>query len=108
MGTDACAVLLIILQPLTVTFNISNTATAPPQVEHGCVASAGQLAKPPLAELAVKLLFWTLRYRSPPGPDTDMAPPLAALQFVNMQCDTDTLLPLADTAPPAALGLEQA
>ena len=101
--------MLTILQPLTVTFIISNAATAPPHVEHGCLASAGQLAKPPLAELPVKLLFWTLRYRPPPGPpDTDMAPPLAALQFMKLHCDTTTLLPLADTAPPVALGLEQA
>ena len=61
MGTYACAVLLPILQPLTVTFRIPNAATAPPHVEQGCVASAGQVANPPLAELAVKLLFWTLR-----------------------------------------------
>ncbi len=108
MGTDACAVLLTILQPLTVTFSISNAATAPPHVEHGCVLSAGQLAKPPLAELPVKLLFWMLRYRPPPGPETDMPPPLAALQFLKMHCDTTMLLPLADTAPPVALGLEQA
>ncbi len=58
MGTDACAVSLTILQPLTVTSSISNTATAPPHVEHGCLASAGLLAKPPSAELPVKLLFW--------------------------------------------------
>jgi hypothetical protein len=37
-----------------------------------------------------------------------MAPPLAALQFMKLHCDTTTLLPLADTAPPVALGLEQA
>ena len=43
-----------------------------------------------------------------PGPDTDMAPPLAALQLTKLHCVTATLLPLADTAPPVALGLEQA
>ena len=48
----------------------------------------------------MKLLFWTLRYRPPPGPDTDMAPPLAALQFMKLHCDTATLLPMADMAPP--------
>ncbi len=57
MGADSCAVLATILQPLTVTSSISNTATAPPHVEHGFLASAGQLAKPPSAELPVKLLF---------------------------------------------------
>ena len=35
VGTVARALLDSILQPLTVTFNMSNAATAPPQVEHG-------------------------------------------------------------------------
>jgi hypothetical protein len=35
MGTVARALLASILQPLTVTFNMSNAATAPPQDEHG-------------------------------------------------------------------------
>ena len=62
VGTDACALFPVIVHPPIATFDISKAAMAPPHVEHGCVGSAGQLAKPPpLAELAVKMLFWTLR-----------------------------------------------
>ena len=32
---------------------------------------------------------------------------MAALQFTKLHCDTTTLLPTADTAPPLPLGLEQ-
>jgi hypothetical protein len=39
---------------------------------------------------------------------TDTAPPLAALQPVKLHWDSTTLLPLADTAPPLEVGLEQA
>jgi hypothetical protein len=91
-----------------VTFDISNTATAPPHVEHGWLSSAGQPAEPALAELPVKTLLRTLRYKLLLRPDTDMAPPLVALQLMKLHCDTTTLLSLADTAPPGALGLEQA
>jgi hypothetical protein len=89
------------------TFNISKAAMAPPHVAHGCAASAGQPLKPPLAELRMKVLFSTLRNRPAPGPVTDIAPPLAALQLMKLHCDTATLLPLADTAPPLEVGLEQ-
>ena len=92
VGTDACALFSIIVQPLILTFNISKAAMAPPHVAHGCAASAGQPLKPPLAELRVKLLVWTLRNRSAPGPVTDIAPPLAALQLMKLHCDTATLL----------------
>jgi len=55
----------------------------------------------------VKLLFWTSRNRLSLKPVTDIAPPLAALQLMKLHCDTAMLLPLADTAPPLELGLEQ-
>ena len=95
---------LTIVQPTTVTFGISNAAMAPPHEEHGCVASAGQL---PVAELLANVLFWTLRLRPPPGPVTETAPPLAALQLTKLQLDTTTLLLLADTAPPLAFTFAQ-
>ncbi len=107
VGTYACALFSIIVHPLTLTFNISKAAMAPPHVEHGCVASEGQPLKPPFAEFRVKVLFWTLRNRPVPGPVTDSAPPLAALQLMKLHCDTSTLLPLAETAPPLEVGLEQ-
>ena len=107
VGTDACALFSINVQPLILTFNISKAAMAPPHVAHGCAASAGQPLKPPLAELRVKLLVWTLRYRPAPGPVADIAPPLAALQLIKLHCDTAMLLPLAATAPPLEVGLEQ-
>ena len=89
--------LLTMVQPEITTFSISNAAMAPPHVEHGCVATAGQL---PVAELPENVLFWTLSTKSLPGPDTDIAPPLAALQLTKAQNEMDTLLPTADTAPP--------
>ena len=107
VGTYARALFSIITQPLIVTFNISKAAMAPPHVEHGCATSAGQPLKPPIAELRVKLLFWTLRNKSLLEPVTDIAPPLAALQLMKLHCNTTMLLPLADTAPPLEVGLEQ-
>ena len=89
------------------TFSLNGAAMAPPHVEHGCAASEGQPLKPPLAEFRVKVLFWTLRNRPVPGPVTDIAPPLAALQLMKLHCATSTLLPLAETAPPLEVGLEQ-
>lgn len=40
-------------------------------------------------------------------PVTDIAPPLAALQSMKLHCETTTLLPLAETAPPFEVGLVQ-
>ncbi len=48
-----------------------------------------------------------LRNRPVPGPVADIAPPLAALQLKKLHCDTATLLPEAETAPPLEVGLEQ-
>jgi hypothetical protein len=59
LGTTATALLLTMMQPVTLTFDISKAATAPPHVEHGsldCVL-VGQPIKPPTAELLLKLLF---------------------------------------------------
>ena len=42
-----------------------------------------------------------------PGPVTETAPPLAALQPLKLHCDSTTLLPLACTAPPLEVGFEQ-
>jgi hypothetical protein len=36
-----------------------------------------------------------------------IAPPLAALQLMKLQCDTTMLLPDAETAPPLEFGLKQ-
>ncbi len=106
-GTNACTLFSIIVDPVILTFNISKAAIAPPHVEHGCAASAGQPLKPPFAELRAKVLLSTLRNRPAPGPVADIAPPLAALQLMKLHCDTTTLLPLADTAPPLEVGFEQ-
>ena len=109
MGTSATAVLSVMEQPVTLTFNISKAAMAPPQVEHGSLEwlPGGHPMSPPTAELPLKLLFSTRRNMPPPRPVADIAPPLAALQFTKLHCDTATLLSTADTAPPLALGLEQ-
>jgi hypothetical protein len=56
-GTNARALFSVIVQPLTVTLNISKTAIAPPHVEHGSDTSEGQPAKPPTARFLAKVLF---------------------------------------------------
>jgi hypothetical protein len=104
-GTDARAMLETIVQALTVTFGISKAAMAPPHDEHGCAASSGQPLAPPSAELPSNSLPCTRRNNKLPGPATEIAPPLAALQLTNLHRNTTTLLPLALTAPPLAFGL---
>jgi hypothetical protein len=83
---------------------MSKTAMAPPQVEHGRSASEGQL---PMAEFPSNVLFWIVTAKLEPGPDTDTAPPLAALQLRNLHSDMTTLLPAAEIAPPFAASLLQ-
>ena len=97
------------VQAVTLTFAISKAATAPPHVEHGSLdwLPAGHPINPPMAVLLLKSLFCTRRDKPVPGPVADIAPPLAALQFMKRHCDTATLLSTADTAPPLPLGLEQ-
>lgn len=58
-GTTAVTLLSSIEQPVMLTFDISNAATAPPHVEHGSRDSVpvGQPIKSPTAELRVKLLL---------------------------------------------------
>jgi hypothetical protein len=90
---------------LTVTLRISKAAMAPPHDEHGCAASWGQPLVPPSAELRWKSLPCTRRNKLLPGPVTEMAPPLEALQLRNLHCNTTTLLPLALIAPPLAFRL---
>jgi hypothetical protein len=104
-GTNARAMLETIEQSLMVTFGISKVAMAPPHVEHGWVASLGQPLAPPIAELRSKSLPCTRRNKPLAGPVTEIAPPLAALQLTNLHRNTTTLLPVALTAPPLALGL---
>ena len=108
-GTFATTVLSVMEQPVTLTFNISKAAMAPPHDEHGSLEwlPGGHPMSPPTAELPLKLLFSTRRNTPPPRPVADIAPPLAALQFTKLHCDTATLLSTADTAPPLPLGLEQ-
>ena len=108
-GTFAITVLSVMEQPVTLTFNISKAAMAPPHVEHGSLEwlPGGHPMSPPTAELPLKLLFSTRRNTPPPRPVADIAPPLAALQFTKLHCDTATLLSTADTAPPLPLALEQ-
>ncbi len=55
----ATALLSTIVQPLTLTLNISKAAIAPPQVEHGSDGNAvlGQSSERPVAELLVKVLL---------------------------------------------------
>ena len=108
-GTFATTVLSVMEQPVTLTFNISKAAMAPPHVEHGSLdwLPGGHPMSPPTAELPLKLLFSTRRNTPPPRPVADIAPPLAALQFTKLHCDTATLLSTADTAPPLPLALEQ-
>ena len=60
-----------------------------------------------MAEFPEKTLSRTKRKRRFPGPATDIAPPLAALQLVKVQSDTARLLAVADTAPPVELVLRQ-
>jgi hypothetical protein len=48
----------------------------------------------------MKELFCTMRNKPSPGPATDTAPPLAAVQLVKLHCDTATLLATAEMAPP--------
>ena len=71
------------------------------------MVKVGHPMSPPTAELPLKLLFSTRRNTPPPRPVADIAPPLAALQFTKLHCDTATLLSTADTAPPLPLALEQ-
>jgi hypothetical protein len=108
-GTAATAEFSVMVQPVTLTFVTSKAATAPPHVEHGSLdwLSAGHPISPPMAVLLLKVLFCTRRDNPASGPVADIAPPLAALQFTKLHCDTATLLPTADTAPPLPLGLEQ-
>ena len=58
-GTIARALFSAIVHPIMLTFDISNAATAPPQVEHGSFDwfPAGHPIAPPTAELSVKLQF---------------------------------------------------
>jgi hypothetical protein len=107
LGTNARTLFDVMVQSLMVTLNMANAAIAPPHDEQGSAASLGQPTKPPSAELPVKLLLRTWRKRSLPGPVTDMAPPLAAVQLLKLQCDTTRLLPLETTAPPFEFRLEQ-
>jgi hypothetical protein len=72
----------------------------PPHVEHGWAALFGQPGKPPTAELPIKELFCTMKNKRLPGPATDTAPPLAAVQLMKLHCNTVTLLVTADMAPP--------
>jgi hypothetical protein len=105
--TDASAMLEVIVHPTIVRFGISKAAIAPPHDEHGCAASPAHPLAPPMAELRSKALLCTSRYKPLPGPVTDIAPPLAALQFTKLQNDTTMLLPRALKAPPSELGLTQ-
>ena len=59
MGTSATAVLSVMEQPVTLTFNISKAAMAPPHVEHGSLdwLPVGHPMSPPTAALPLKLLF---------------------------------------------------
>ena len=77
------------VQPVTLTFAISKAATAPPHVEHGSLdwLPAGHPINPPMAVLLLKSLFCTRRDNPVPGPVADIAPPLAALQFMKRHCD---------------------
>ncbi len=108
-GTAATAEFSVMVQPVTLTFAISKAATAPPHVEHGSLEwlPAGHPINPPMAVLLLKSLFCTRRDNPVPWPVADIAPPLAALQFMKRHCDTVTLLSTADTAPPLPLVLEQ-
>jgi hypothetical protein len=99
-GTAARARLEVIEHPLTMTFGMSKAAMAPPQVEHGWTVEFGQPLACPTAELPTKLLSCTRRNKPLPGPVTEIAPPLAALQLKKLHCETVMLLPIALTAPP--------
>ena len=59
MGTSATAVLSVMEQPVTLTFNISKAAMAPPHVEHGSLdwLPEGHPMSPPTAAFPLKLLF---------------------------------------------------
>ncbi len=59
MGTSACAALSVMEQPVTLTFNISKAAMAPPHVEQGSMdwLPVGHPMSPPTAALPLKLLF---------------------------------------------------
>jgi hypothetical protein len=58
-GTAARALFSTIEQPVILTFDISNAATAPPHAKHGSLdrSPAGHPIALPIAALRVKLLF---------------------------------------------------
>ena len=59
VGMSATAALSVMEQPVTLTFNISKAAMAPPHVEQGSLdwLPGGHPTRPPTAALPLKLLF---------------------------------------------------